>query len=197
MARVLIAIPTDGGVHENVSMWAAYMLKHHNCDYITSNGRPADFNRNKLVKYARQKGYTHIFLIDADTEPMLDALEKLLALDVPIATGCYPCWGEDRLQWALTMLDSNRKHRLLDKLEKEPFEVDGAGAGCLLIRKDAFEKLKWPWFKWNEFENGDQLSEDLYFCDKARKSKLEIIAHPGVICNHHKQINLTKLMKEV
>ncbi len=45
--------------------------------------------------------------------------------------------------------------------------VDVVGAGCLLIRRDLFEKIPAPWFA-SQWSTKGHLSEDFSFCEKAK-----------------------------
>jgi len=136
-------------------------------------------------------------MVDSDTEPPLDSLEMLLALDAPLACGCYPVLMGAGLRWAIANKDGDGRYRLLERLDSttEPFEADAGGAGCLLIRRDVFEMVKWPWFRWVEHRDGGQMSEDIYLFRKCNKAGLRVVVEPGVICNHYKTINLTALLR--
>lgn len=199
MAKVLLVIPTEGVIDYRTSMYAAYLSHRPDVAYLGSEGRPADYARNNLVRlFLRMPSeFMHLFILDSDVVPPPDGLDKLLALLVPIATGCYPVLMQSGLRWALANKDDNQLYRLLDRLPSgiDPFEVDAGGAGCLLIRRDVFEKIKWPWFKWLEKKDGSQISEDIAFFRKANKASLRVTVEPTVICDHYKKTNLTRLMK--
>jgi len=197
MAKILMAIPTEGGIHECVSMVAACLAKRPDVGYLTAQGRPVDFVRNNIIRmFLQHKDFTHLFLLDSDTEPPVDCLDKLLALDAPLASGCYPVLMKDGLRWALANRDTNLHYRLLKRLisYNKPFEVEAGGAGCLLIRRDVFDLIKWPWFKWVEKEDGNQISEDIYFFQKCNDAALKVMVEPAVICNHFKKVNLAPFM---
>ena len=198
MAKVLLAIPTSGGIHERTSAVAARLDARPDVEYITASGRPVDFVRNSVIRiFLKQPEFTHLFLLDSDTEPPLDCIERLLALTAPLAGGCYPVIMQKGLRWALMNADNDRRYWLLERLLFlfEPFEVDAGGAGCLLIRRDVFDKVKWPWFKWIEREDGTQESEDIHFFRKCNETGLRVMIDPQVICNHFKTVNITDLMR--
>jgi GT2 family glycosyltransferase len=206
MAKILIATPTHGGLHERCAVWRESIAHRYrdrlkfadlNDCGIIAQGRPVDFVRNSFIRIFLAGDFTHLFLLDSDTEPPLDCIERLLALDSPLAGGCYPVLMMQGLRWALLNEDSNRLYRLLEWLpsKDEPFEVDAGGAGCLLIRRDVFDKVKWPWFKWVEFGDGTQESEDIFFFRKCNEAGLRVRIDPSVICNHFKKLNITDLMR--
>jgi len=197
MAKILLAIPTLGSLHERTSAAATVISRRLDVDYITVTGRPVDYVRNGILRMFLSKDFTHLMLLDSDVEPPLDCIERLLALDVPLATGCYPVMMHQGLRWALANKDADQHYRLLARLESDsqPFEVDAGGAGCILIRRDVFDKVAWPWFKWVENEDGSQTSEDIYFFQKCNEVGLRMMVEPTVICNHFKEINITDLMR--
>jgi len=39
------------------------------------------------------------------------------------------------------------------------------------------------------------MSEDIFFFQKCNQIGLRVVADPQVICRHHKQINITALLK--
>jgi len=206
MAKILITTPTAGGLHERCAAWReaiAYRyrdrVKFAGLDDlgIIAQGRPVDFVRNNFIRIFLAGDFTHLFLLDSDTEPPLDCIERLLALNAPLAGGCYPVLMQQGFRWALLNADSDRLYRLLEWLpsQDKPFEVDAGGAGCLLIHRDVFDKVIWPWFRWVETENGRQESEDIFFFRKCNEAGLRVRIDPQVICNHFKIINITDLMR--
>ncbi len=60
--------------------------------------------------------------------------------------------------------------------ETEPFEVEAAGMGCMLVHRNVFQSLKRPYF--------DYKGEDYGFCGEARKLGFKIIALPTLKCGH-------------
>lgn len=217
MPKILIATPTADTLEARTAGWREE-IAHRYRDRVVfaamtdipaiAVGRPVDFVRNSFIRICKAGDYSHLFLLDSDTEPPLDAIDRLLALNVPLATGCYPVWMQHGLRWALAnrgavlppallSQESRGGYRLLDRLPSltEPFEVDAGGAGCLLIRRDVFDLVNWPWFKWVEFEDGSQESEDIYFFRKCNEAGLRVMVDPQIICNHFKKLNITDLMR--
>ena len=74
--------------------------------------------------------------------------------------------------------------------EKLPFWADAGGAGCLLIRRGVLENMSWPWFRWTEFADGTQESEDVFFFKKCNAAGLRVRFDPQVRCRHYKNIPL-------
>jgi hypothetical protein len=182
-----------------VSVLAAKLSQRPDVTYISVKGRPVDYARNcgvrSFLEYTR---FTHLLFLDSDTEPPLDVVERLLALDAPLASGCYPVIMDGMVKWALLERDERGGYRCLKALTDKPqtFTVDAAGGGCVLIRRDVFDQVRWPWFKWIEHADGSQSGEDVYFFKKCNRKGLRVSVDLRVLCNHHKGgVNLTDLVR--
>ena len=126
----------------------------------------------------------------------------------PIVSGWY-CTEDGRTTSVAHWLDeedfSNNggvmNHETLDSIQKrkQPFTVDYAGFGWLLIQKGVFEdfdekgnkKIKYPWFapKMQVFESGtvqDMCGEDVSFCLDAKEAGFEIWCDPRIRVGHEK-----------
>ena len=167
-----------------------------------------DTGRNLLVEQflAREKA-THLLFLDTDIVCAPNTCRKLLSHDKEIISGLYfqrggmqspliySYQGRHRVSGKMCpsfspMLDP--VYRYLSKkrlpvteityatLEGEDglMKIGGAGAGFLLVKREVFEKIPYPWFS---FERG---GEDLYFCDKARKNNFEIWADMSALLGH-------------
>jgi hypothetical protein len=153
-------------------------------------GRPVDYARNSIVRVLlKNPQFTHLFTVDSDTEPPLDALKRLLDLNTGIASGVYRLYMPSGFKWAAHQCRDG-KYYLLDKLpdEKKPFWADAGGAGCLLIRRSVLAHMQWPWFRWTEKEDGTQESEDVFFFKNVNAAGLRVRFDPQVRCRHHKNI---------
>ena len=64
--------------------------------------------------------------------------------------------------------------------EGRVIEVNGIAMGCTLFRKDLFSKLSKPWF-----DTGDNYTQDIYFCKKAKKELgARFAVHCGCLVGH-------------
>ena len=61
--------------------------------------------------------------------------------------------------------------------------VDYVGAGCLLIERRVFEKVKRPWFQAINTARR-HLPEDFFFCEQARRAGFKIWLDPSVLPLH-------------
>lgn len=191
VAKILLAVPYWDTIAPETSLWAAMQTQRGDLAYLQVKGRPHDYARNCAVRALLQSDCTHLMMVDSDIIPPEGAIDKLLALDSPIVTGVYRVIGGSSIEWAVLQKDAAGKYRMIKELNKvNPFAVDAAGAGCLLIKREVFETIPWPWFKWVEFADGSQMSEDVFFFDKASAAGITAICDPSVKCDHFKNVKL-------
>ncbi|HET6447102.1 MAG TPA: hypothetical protein VFI27_21275 [candidate division Zixibacteria bacterium] len=93
--NLLIAIPTMGSIHSllvsRLLQWTKQFDNSNINFYFTFRMTPHDRARNELVRFfLSQEQLTHIFFVDSDTIPPEDAIQKLLAHDLPFVTGLTP-----------------------------------------------------------------------------------------------------------
>lgn len=68
--------------------------------------------------------------------------------------------------------------------EDERIEVDGVGAGMLLIKLSVFESIKPPYFLFSVDKNGRRIGEDYYFSHKVRTAGIKITLDTGLLVDH-------------
>ena len=125
-----------------------------------------------------------IFFIDDDMEFRPDILERLLSHNAPAVTAMAfkriapytPCFYE---KCELTEKGVYLKPYEFDDVPKEPFLVEACGAACMLIRREVFEKISYPWFLPLPFTG-----EDISFCLQLKKSGIPILVDPKPIVGH-------------
>lgn len=193
--NVFLAIPTMGWVATGLLEW---VVSNHEQVYSRSfytKERPVAFARNKIVSefLEKHKRCDVLMMVDHDTIPSQYAITQMLALiehGADVVTGITPVVRND----GTTYPNVYRAHDEVEKpsaftiLPKEPFEVVGCGASCIMITRSILERLPNPKFKTIEFDNGKFCSEDLFFCDAVRSIDGVIVAHPEVKCKHVKEI---------
>lgn len=101
MAKVLIVIPYWDVVHPMTHAAVTVMAVERRSLPLLVKGRPIDYARNSIVRILKaHPDYTHLFTVDQDTEPPLDALSRLLDLNTEIASGCYRLHTQEGFKWA-------------------------------------------------------------------------------------------------
>lgn len=169
----------------------------------TTNESLITRGRNTIATRFLKRDEDRLFFIDSDIEFDPEHAATLWNMDADVAVGCYPMkkLGAHYAAWI------NGKLLKLDDLEKreEPFPVDYAGTGFMMIHRRVFERLReahpewryiegnmgedkgegecWAFFQ-DPIEDGIHLSEDYFFCKRAREIGFQVMMHPKVRLKH-------------
>lgn len=168
-----------------------------------------DDGRNMLVdKFLQRPRATHLLFLDSDQTFPPDIGYQLLQRDKAIISGLYFTKGPSQIPQVYKYVGRkpNRLGEEIDNFEslsetvfnfltshKVPLtltsgiidsadgliEIDGCGAGCLLVRRDVFENMGYPYFR---LAKG--IGEDFFFCLKAKEHGYSLWADLDVICSH-------------
>lgn len=201
--KILIGLPTMGHVHvlllTTILKWMAEAIetKAYNLSvYPTMCVQPVDNARNHIVEEFLKTDCTHLLFIDSDTIPPFNAIKKLLLADKEIISGLTPIVEHDESR----KNDSNGFYRKLNVVGKNDqfvnefigtIEVKGAGGSCILIKREVFEKMEAPWYRFQyKDDNGKSIviGEDILFTVKAQEIGYKIWADTALICKHEKPI---------
>jgi len=171
--------------------------------------------RNTIAHHFLKTDASHLLFIDADQKFRPQDIVKMIQADKPLIAGCVPMKG---INWQRVRQGAVLNHKELHKLTgifniheleghkmvnpEQPFQVEWAGTGFMLIRRDAFETLI-PHVR--QYTNGGQsipdgepvhdffqvgmsgdklLSEDFFFCHNYREHGGEVWAAPWCELGH-------------
>lgn len=138
--------------------------------------------------------HSHLFWIDADIEFEPGDVSALWNLEADIAVGVY-AMKKREAQWFAAWKDG----KLVKDLDQftGPIDVDYAGTGFMLIKREVLETLaatvpSWEGAKGNRvpalfmtpIHNDGLESEDYHFCRIAREAGFKIIMDPKVRLKH-------------
>lgn len=188
MSKILIAIPTFENIMPE-TFKSIYDLDScgNELSFEFVKGYDCARARNDIVRMALEGGFDYIFMVDADMYVPKDALQKLLEYPTEICLGLCPrkntkvgktCIykiGQINYEDAYTYYDLPKKDRVM---------VHGGGLACALIKTDIFKNLTYPWFRYVTYQDGSELSEDLYFCSQAKANGYKIYVDTRVRCGH-------------
>lgn len=150
---------------------------------------------NRLVReMLKEEKFTHIFMTESDMILPHDAIVKLLALDKDMASGVYflradeqEASGQPCLYKRPWLTEEEKKSRVDAEFlhspvrifpTDDPFQIDCAGLGCILIKRDVFSRVPEPWFDLK----ADSYGSDFYFAKKAKDAGVELWIEPTVLC---------------
>lgn len=203
-AKILVAVPTYENIYPD-TFKSIYELDKggHEVDFDFIRGYDVANARNQIGKATLDRGYEWVLMVDNDEVLPKDSLLNLLetqedepkkgmtvgwclsrprgSANTSGRTTAFKFGGKDYVAKdaytakELRELASHGRHKL---------QIRGTGLGCALIHRKVFEFMKFPWFRWVEYNNGSQLSEDLYFCEKFKEIGLPVFVDTRVSCGH-------------
>jgi len=199
---ILIATPGYGGqvtlpyFHSCMNLKEEFQRAGIDHDWLTNAHESLITRaRNTMVSTFLKTRFDTLLFIDADIEFQPEDVAKLWNLDCDIAVGAYPMKRLDK------PLSAWRGGKLVSiEGETEPFEVDYAGTGFMMIKRDLLNEMinRHPeleheegfvgkcWALFNTMVwNGVFLSEDYAFCQRARDMGKKIICDPTIKLIHH------------
>jgi hypothetical protein len=207
--RIAICIPTKGTVSIEFAMNVLHKMPMEPWDwcspevFVGKNRYTVVVARNKLARAALEKGFDYIFWLD-DDQLFLDglstsaAIKKLWELNVPIASGVTLSRGGG-IPIARLADDKSRnyywptmwKNYTREELDNAPnvFEAAMVGMYCCLVKREVFEKLKYPYFHWDKEclsldDNMEPPTEDEYFMWKAHELGYKVMVRKDVQLGH-------------
>jgi hypothetical protein len=173
---------------------------------VRVKGFAIDRARERAALLALESGFDWLFFLDSDVIAPPDAFDKLSGHGRDIVSGLVIDRSFRPLAMNLTPDPANPRKALVTHVDVPPetglVEIDATGAGCLLIRTEAFRQIERPWFRYgndslldlSKLTEGDLLGahgEDIYFSQKAKRSGLHLFLDPGVRCAHEVDAAIT------
>ncbi|MDR2412834.1 MAG: hypothetical protein LBD50_01320 [Rickettsiales bacterium] len=192
MLKVLIAVPTFENIEPDCfkSLWFLHHLENSCIYFDFVRGYDCARARNQIAQRAIGDEFDYVLMTDSDNILPCDALVKLFAAGKDIILGWYPRKFSSSGQTELFRMSetdyTNETNISISQLPEDMvMEIRGGGMGCALIKTDVFRAMPTKtWFRYINYDNGYVLSEDLFFCDEARKAGYKIFCHTGVRCGH-------------
>jgi GT2 family glycosyltransferase len=156
--------------------------------------------RNRAVNDLLKSDCSHILFVDDDVYVPPQTIVELLKMERQVAAGVYP---SIKKQYpadlkAETYIVAGKNGAWYRKWFSGVRNVDVVGAGCLMIRKDVFNVVKFPWFRWPEgVVDGQHIvkSDDLDFCERCKANGIEVWANGDVRCGHVKAVDISNFIE--
>lgn len=178
---ILLGIPTNKYIEPETmkSLWNLKVPEGYKLDFQYFFGYQVDQIRNLIGEWAKR--YDYLLSVDSDIVLPPDALEKMLAANVDIISGLY-IQRKPGFQIPEVYMDTPNGgctnipiDLILDK--QTITEIAACGMGACLIKSEIFRKMEYPHFFYRSALNHkDTISEDVYFCMKARSLDYSIWA---------------------
>lgn len=183
MKTILIAVPTNKYIEPETmkSIYDLIVPAGYKTEFQFFYGYQIDQIRNLIADWAKR--YDYLFSVDSDVSFPPDTLAKLLAHDKDVVSGLYI--QRKPGQHILELYREGRNIPYNDIKGLGLVEVDGCGFGCVLVNSNIIRKMEYPHFLYRSaIDHRNTLSEDVYFCIKAKSLGAKIYADTSVQCEH-------------
>lgn len=196
----MLGVPTGGNIC-TATVSGIVQLVMMGLDFVTVNSLYISMNRNSLVRTMleaklktidgdEEVGYTHILFLDSDMVVPSNIL-RLLHSEHDITSALY--YGAGISSWLGrncvfgTALGEDDKY--INVVEDKVVEAKRIPTGCLLIKREVFEKMEHPWFTevYAQGRNGI-MGEDYRFSEEAKNAGFKLHVDCGVVCGHMKTV---------
>ena len=165
-------------------------------------------SRNKIIDFALKGNYEYILMLDSDVIIPKNILIKLLSSNKEIISGIYfnqfiidgkPKWRpvvychispeeydiirqKVKFPPIVKSHEDLRRHLTIEEANSNKiFRVKIPSAGCMLIKKTVFEKIRYGLL---DLPENIRTADDIYFCFKAHESGHEIFCDTSIKCDH-------------
>ena len=188
MKTILVAIPTAKYIEPETfkSIYDLEVPNGYKLDFQFFYGYNIDQIRNLIADWAKK--YDYLLSVDSDIILPKDTLTKMLAADKDIITGLYIQRIPDTHTVEVYMVISNGGMTHIPyKLLKDTgvVEVAGCGFGACLVKSEIFRKMEYPHFYYQSaLDHKNTVSEDIYFCKKARDLGYKVWVDTSIMCDH-------------
>jgi hypothetical protein len=186
--KILIAVPTNKYI-ETETFKSIYDLKvpeGYTTEFQFFYGYQIDQIRNLIAEWA--KHYDYLFSVDSDIVLPEDSLIKMLNADKDIISGLYIQRIPDThtLEVYKDIPSGGCDNIPYEEIKNKGVEqIAACGMGCCLIKGEVFRKMEYPHFYYKSaLDHKNTVSEDVYFCKKARSLGFTVWADETIRCDH-------------
>lgn len=177
MKHIIVCVPTGDTVHTDFCLSVSALMARtaidslsglQQVDLLNIRTSVVEVGRFMIVRDALARGADATLFLDSDMVFPENTLARLLAHDKPIVGATYIKRRDpfDVLGTAIDDIPPGAKG--IAQMARMPF-------GCMLIRREVYDKVPRPWFQVDYIPEDDSfLSEDFWFCDRAREAGFDI-----------------------
>ena len=164
MAKVLLGMASSDYVRTRTAgMMYSLAQAFPDMKLVVVQGPYVDQNREAIATDFLASDCTHLFFVDSDMLFKPEVLTALLANDKEIVGAQY----NRRIEREGVHVAPTRYDLPGMETPNRPFVNQVVATGCLLIKREVFEKIPQPWFA--TWEDGRRIGEDVFFCRKAKE----------------------------
>lgn len=188
--KILIAIPNKNLIEAETfkSIYDLEVPDGYETVFQYFYGYQVEQVRNLIAEWVVKGPYDYLLAVDSDIAFPKDTLKKMISHNKDIVTALYV----QRIPGTHTvevMRDNGHggvSHVPWPELKgKGLVKVDSCGFGCVLLKREVFVNIEYPHFQYKSaLDHKHTLSEDVYFCLKAKEKGFEIWADTSILCDH-------------
>ena len=196
---VMIAIPTRGTIHHELVgqllSWASDPRARK--VFLTQMGSPCDAVRNLITERFLGSPAEFLITVDDDNPPLKNPIDLVFEDKDVIAMPTPIIWESKRIIWNIYKQTGDNLYDTVTESPGDKFRrVDGAGAGCMVIKRRVLEAIPAAFSCIFEAASGKiALGTDLAFSKRVTEAGFELWAHFGYCCRHIQSVDLWKLIE--
>lgn len=186
-SKLVIGLPTGGLVDWRFASSLMALQCPYNTKIIWQVKTMIDTARNNIVQLFLKENADFLLMIDDDMIFQQDSALKLLEQDVDVV-GCLAF--KRRPDFDPCVYKKGKDKEYVPILPRIFQEVDVVGSSGLLVKREVFEKIGFPYFETGydktgkRFTKGNHFSVDFDFSLKAKEAGFKIFCDPGVSFGH-------------
>lgn len=188
--RILIAIPSNKLIEAETfkSIYDLVVPEGYETVFQYFWGYQVEQVRNLIAHWTVQNGFDYLFAVDSDISFPPDTLAKLLSHDKDIVSGVYiqRIPGTHTIEIMRANEFGGVTHVDWNTIKGQGLvPIDGCGFGCALVKAEVFRGVPYPQYVYKSaIDHKDTISEDVYFCMRARENGFTLWCDTSVICEH-------------
>lgn len=176
-------MPTRGYAYAPSVIRAVELARRFGHELVLEMTPPIELGRTRAMARFLESTADYVLTIDDDVVAPDDALDRLLALNAPVATAAYPIVVDTGLVWGVKAAGTDH---WMPELPGHVFPVRHTGLGFTLIHRDVFTRIRKPWFQFGAAPGGRVVGEDAWFSNGVTQAGLQILCDGAVRCSHFK-----------
>jgi len=188
--RILIAIPSNKLIEAETfkSIYDLVVPEGYETVFQYFWGYQVEQVRNLIAHWTVQNGFDYLFAVDSDISFPPDTLAKLLSHDKDIVSGVYiqRIPGTHTIEIMRANQFGGVTHVDWNTIKGQGLvPIDGCGFGCALVKAEVFKGMPYPQYVYKSaIDHKDTISEDVFFCMRARENGFTLWCDTSVICDH-------------
>ena len=205
--KVMVNILHTGTIHAGLESkaigWMSEYRDKYNFELFLPTARPIPNNRNTIVRDFLAGDWDILFMFDDDVLPMVNPF-SMLRHDKDVCGGVYPGRSTKGYNFHVFMLDKKQypERAFWNFVPPEKREglqkIDAVATGCVAVKRHVLEKMikkgMAPFEELFDKEGTMLTSDDMAFCLKCMKMKIDVYADWNVMCDHFKETSLLQVI---